>query len=549
MSAPTTGPRLRPDSPPAAPPRPVGALALALAQAEASPDGLMVVSPEGRILSANGRFAEMWGLDRDFVSGGDDQAALTAASGRVRDPEAFLERVRQVYERPARSHDEIVLVDGRVLDRHGAPLYDDGRYVGYAWYFRDVTAQKRAEFQLRELAHTLQSSLLPPRPPRIPGLEVAVRYRPGSPGLTVGGDFYDVFRLRSNAWGVAIGDVCGKGAQAAALTALSRYTVRAAAVHSDGPADVLREVNAALLEDPTLGERFCSLVYGRVEHDWCGAWVTLASGGHPLPLVVRRSGWVDVRGQAGGLLGLFDDVDVREDRVGLGPGDALLLCTDGITEARGPRGELFGEDRLFTVLSAHSRRSAEDIAEAIVNHAVAFSSGPLCDDVAVVVLRVPPDAADDPEGRLRHATGTVPPAKSPACDDQPEPRAAAPREARLPLRADASCSPEARAFLRAVLRSWRMPELVGTDLEVIASELVANALRHSGQPKVMLVSYDGAHVRVEVGDGSRLAPRPRHAGRDDTGGRGLAIVETLAQSWGVSSTLTGKRVWAQVPAD
>lgn len=526
----------------------VSALALALAQAEASPDGLLVVSPEGRILSANGRFAEIWGFDRAVVASGDEARAMEAASSRVTDPQAFLARVREVTERPARSHDEVQLVDGRVLDRYGAPLYQDGRYLGYAWYFRDVSSQKRAEAQQRELARTLQASLLPPRPPAIPGMEVAARYRAGSPGLTVGGDFYDVFRLRSNAWGVAVGDVCGKGARAAALTALARYTVRAAAGHTDAPADVLREVNTALLEDATLDERFCSLVYARIEHDWCGAWVTLSTGGHPLPLVVRRSGWVDVRGQAGGLLGLFEDVELEQDRVGLGPGDAIVLCTDGITEARSNRGEQFGDDRLFAVLSAHASASAEDMAQAVVDEAVAFSAGPLGDDIAVVVLRVPPVAAHDPQGRLREATGRVVPPKSTACGDTPEPRNAPPREARLPLSAQASCAPEARAFLRAALRSWRMPELIDGDLEVVATELIANALRHTGQPSVMVLTYDGQTVRVEVGDGSRLAPRPRRPDRGETSGRGLAIVESLALRWGVTPTLGGKRVWAELPA-
>ena len=556
MSTPTAGPRARLEDGPSRVPSPsrsapsdTAAPALALAQAEASPDGLVVVSPEGRILSANGRFAEIWGFERELIADGDERRALEAAAARVSDPESFLARVREVYQRPVRSHDEVELRDGRVLDRYGAPLFSDGRYLGYAWYFRDVTAQKRAEFQLRELAHTLQGSLLPPRPPAIPGMEVAVRYRSGSPGLTVGGDFYDVFRLRSNAWGVVIGDVCGKGAQAAALTALARYTVRAAAVHADRPADVLREVNATLLDDPTLEERFCSLVYARVEHDWCGAWVTLAAGGHPLPLVLRRSGWVDVRGQSGGLLGLFDTVELEEDRVGLGPGDAIVLCTDGITEARGARGELFGDDRLFSVLAGLAGAGAEDIAEAVVEQAVAFSSGPVNDDIAVVVLRVPPEAAEDPGERLRAATGAEVSPVSRSCGDTPEPRNPAPREARLPLRPDASCAPEARAFLRSVLRSWRMPELATMELELVTAELVANALRHSGQPHVMVVGYDGRRIRVEVGDGSRLAPRPRHPAADEPDGRGLGIVETLALRWGVSPTRTGKRVWAELPAD
>ena len=522
---------------------------LAVAQAEAGPDGLLVVSPDGRMLFTNGRFAEIWGFDRELIAEGDDGRALEEAVSRVVDPERFLARVREIYQRPARSHDEIRLTDGRVLDRYGAPLHaPDGEYLGYAWYFRDVTAQKQTESQLRELVRTLQASLLPPRPPAIPGMEVAVRHRPGSPGLSVGGDFYDVFRLRGDAWGVAIGDVCGKGAQAAALTALARYSLRGAAMHAESPAAVLGEVNETLLEDQTLGERFCALVYARVEHDWCGAWVTLAAAGHPLPLVLRSSGWVDVRGQHGGLLGLFDDVELSEDRVGLGPGDAIVLCTDGVSEARDARGELFGDERLFAVLSAHAGWPAERIASEVVDQAVAFSAGPQCDDIAVVVLRVPPQAAEDPEGRLRQAIGRVPARRSSSCGGtRGGARVTPPREARLPLRAEAAAAREARAFVRAVLRSWRIHDVGMTDAELVAAELVANAIRHTGQPRVMVVAYDGGAVRLEVGDGSRLAPRPRLAGHDATDGRGLSIVAALASRWGVDLVPGGKRVWAELP--
>ncbi|MDQ1372697.1 MAG: hypothetical protein QOJ09_35, partial [Actinomycetota bacterium] len=211
------------------------------------------------------------------------------------------------------------------------------------------------------VARTLQASLLPPRPPEVPGMEVAVRFRAGEHDVAVGGDFFDVFRLGANDWGLVIGDVCGKGAEAASLAALVRYTLRAAAMHHRRPVDVLAEVNDAVLaeEQDSLGERYCSAVFGRLELDRCGAWVTLCAAGHPRPIVVRRAGWVDLRGQPGQLLGLFGDVSssLAEDVVGLGPGDALVFCTDGITEARSPAGELFGDDRLFSALLAGSAAS------------------------------------------------------------------------------------------------------------------------------------------------------------------------------------------------
>ncbi len=533
------------------------ALAVVAAQAEASPDGLLVVSPDGRMLTVNRRFAELWRFPPEVVATGDDEAALAAALERVADPDAFIARIRECYANPtASSHEEVELRDGRVLDRYGSPLHDvDGTYLGWAWYFRDVTPAKRTEAQLRELADTLQASLLPPRPPRIPGLQVSTRYRAGTAGLLVGGDFYDVFRMRSNDWGVVIGDVCGKGAGAAALTALARYSVRAAAVHHESPSDVLGEVNRALVDDLGDDERFASVCYARLEQDVCGAWATLACAGHPPPIVVRRAGWVDVRGQPGTLLGLFEDVDLADDRVGLGPGDALVFCTDGITEARDASGELFAEERLPAELLASTACDADVIADRLVAAALAYAGGEIGDDLAVLVLRVPPEAGDDPTGRLESVTGA--PIDEAALPGYPvgEPhwgrnqRPAPPREARLRLAAEPASVGAARRFVDSVLHSWRMSHLTAGDIQLCTSEIVTNGVRHTSTPVTTIVRYDGSRVRVEVGDGSRALPRRLEPSLDATTGRGMAIVEMLAAAWGVTATVEGKRVWFEFAAD
>lgn len=530
------------------------ALLVALAQAEASPDGLLVVSPEGRMISTNRRFAEVWRFPQALVDAGDDEAALAAAFDRVVDPEAFLHRVHELYAAPVESRDEIRLRDGRVLDRFGAPLFDgDGAYLGYAWYFRDVTDQKRVEGELRELAATLQASLLPPRPPAIPGMEVAARYRPAGGHVSVGGDFFDVFRLGANSWGLAIGDVCGKGAAAAALTALARFTLRAAAVHNAAPALVLSELNSAILAEPEAEGRFCTVVYGRVELDTCGAWINLACGGHPRPIVVRNAGWLDVRGQPGTLLGLFEDPVLSDDLVGLGPGDAIVLCTDGITEARSPAGEMFGEERLWRVLLQMAGAGVETVADRVVDECLRFASGEVGDDVAVLVVRVPEDAASDPVARLRAATGT-------AGDDTPLPvfvgnrgfdarraRPSPPREARIRLPADPKSPSEARRFLAGVLHSWRMPELLDGDVALLASEVATNAVSHAASGFTLLVRFDGSHVRLEVEDDSPLLPERRSVPVDHPSGRGLFLVESLATRWGTTTTPSGgKRVWFEV---
>ncbi|HVE47186.1 MAG TPA: SpoIIE family protein phosphatase [Acidimicrobiales bacterium] len=530
-------------------------LAMAVAQAEASPDGMLVVSPDGKMVATNRRFAELWGFPEAVIETRDDEVAIEAALARVADPQDFVATVRYVYAERVACRDQVLLADGRVLDRYGAPLYDpdgDGEYLGYAWYFRDVTEQMRTQAELRELAITLQASLLPPRPPEVPGMEVATRYRPADRNVAVGGDFYDVFRLGTNEWGLVIGDVCGKGAAAAALTALTRYTLRAAAVHHPEPSAVLQELNAAVLAEPEADGRFCSVVYGRLELDRCGAWVTLASGGHPRPIVVRRAGWLDVRGHAGSLIGLFDDPLLSDDLVGLGPGDALVLCTDGITEARRPDGQMFGEERLHTLLLDSAGEQAETMAGRLVQECLAFAGGTAHDDVAVLVVRVPDDATQNPSLRLLQATGSAEDTISLRHRPREEQegvrgrRPLPPREARIKLPVHPSSSGKARRFVSGVLRSWRMPEITGGAIELLTSELTTNAVRHARSSFTVVVRYSGDRVRIEVDDSSPLAPEPRIPSDEDPGGRGLILVEALAEEWGVTSLPVGKRVWFEV---
>jgi phosphoserine phosphatase RsbU/P len=275
----------------------------------------------------------------------------------------------------------------------------------------DAREVVQAESELRRdaenLADALQASLLPPRPPTLPGMEVASRFIAGERGLRVGGDFYDVFRRGSNDWAITLGDVCGKGTAAAALAASARWTIRASAGHDAAPSAVLRDLNAALLADadPDVDSRYLTAVFARLELDTCGAWLTLASSGHPLPVLVRASGRVETRGEPSLPLGLFEVVDPVEDRVGLGPGDSLVFYTDGVTEARNTHGELFGEQRLLHLLNDCTSRNGEQIAHRIVEAAKAFSSGTRTDDLAVLVVRVPEDARADPIGRVATATG------------------------------------------------------------------------------------------------------------------------------------------------
>lgn len=270
-----------------------------------------------------------------------------------------------------------------------------------------IAQEERLRREAEELADALQASLLPPKTPDLPGMEIATRYLAGELGLKVGGDFFDVFRLASNDWGIVLGDACGKGARPASLAALSRWTIRASSVHKFTPSGILREVNAALLadNDESLDGHFCTAVFSRLELDTCGAWLTLSSAGHPLPVLVRRSGRVELRGHAAVPLGMFQEIQPVDERVGLGPGDALVLYTDGITEARNLTGEPFGEERLLTTLRELTGASAAAIADGIVEEARQFSGERFDDDVAIVVVRVPDDAGAEPLARISAATG------------------------------------------------------------------------------------------------------------------------------------------------
>jgi len=240
------------------------------------------------------------------------------------------------------------------------------------------------------LAATLQRSLLPPVPPVIPGVEVATRYHPALDGLAVGGDFYDVPRLGRKTWGILLGDVCGKGAEAAVITGLVRYAARAAAIQAGGPATVLRQVNDVLrrdqadLDDP----RFATMLFGRLRPRPEALEIAFSLGGHPRPFVVRRDGTVQVVGRPGTLLGVLVDTTFANTTVSLGLGDAFVAVTDGVLEARDDDGRELG-DHLASVLAAHAGEAASIIAAAIEDAALAWQPGPPKDDIAIVVIRVP----------------------------------------------------------------------------------------------------------------------------------------------------------------
>ncbi|HEY1635403.1 MAG TPA: SpoIIE family protein phosphatase [Acidimicrobiales bacterium] len=235
-----------------------------------------------------------------------------------------------------------------------------------------------------EVAQALQRGLLPPALPIVPGIDVAVAYRPAAE--KVGGDFYDLWPLEDGVWGFAVGDVCGLGAEAAAFNGVARATFRALSLTGTGPAAWLRGLNAALLlgaVDEPQGERFCTVVAGTLRLDGEGAVLRLATGGHPPP-ILRRPGSppAPVR-VTGTLIGALDEVRIGELDVRLDPGEQLVLYTDGVTDMRQPDGTILGERGLLGLLGA-----PDQAPEALVRHLVArlWADRPPDDDVALLVL-------------------------------------------------------------------------------------------------------------------------------------------------------------------
>ena len=235
------------------------------------------------------------------------------------------------------------------------------------------------------IARTLQESLLPPELPDVPGAEIAARFHAAGEATEVGGDFYDMFDT-SHGWGIVMGDVCGKGADAAAVTALARYTLRTLGVQESSPSEVLRKLNDALLRQRT-DRRFCTVAYASLNVNGGGsAEVCLASGGHPLPYVLRADGTVEAVGRPGTLLGVLPDVRLTDTAVRLAQNDLIVLYTDGVTEARGAEGML-GE-RLAAVLRECAGLDAASVAARIESAALEIQEGNPRDDIAILVVRI-----------------------------------------------------------------------------------------------------------------------------------------------------------------
>ncbi|WP_328807677.1 PP2C family protein-serine/threonine phosphatase [Nonomuraea antri] len=253
---------------------------------------------------------------------------------------------------------------------------------------RAALAMDNARLYAQQAAanRALQRSLLPPNEPEVPGLDYGVIYEPAGEANEVGGDFYDLFKSSDESWRFAIGDVCGTGPEAAAVTGLARHTLRLLAREGYGVAAVLGRLNQAILEE---GERarFLTLLHGDITPVESGLEVRLVSAGHPEALRLKPNGQVQAVTTPQSLLGVFHEVLFEADTVHLDHGDVLLAVTDGVTERRSGGRLLDDDGGLAKLLAECAGLSARAVAERIRRGAAEFAAEPSADDLAIVVLR------------------------------------------------------------------------------------------------------------------------------------------------------------------
>lgn len=373
---------------------------------EHAPVGILLCDPAGVVRSANPQSGEVLGWAPRRAVG---TALPSLFAGQEADIAADLIRACVRSGDPGRVTLTRTAGDGELqhLDVTVAPVDPDHWDLGVFVLLRDETARIRAieaSEQARrtaeadaeryaELAWTLQESLLPPDMPVIEGIELAARFHPAGDGSEIGGDFYDLFEVRDDEWFAVVGDVCGKGAGAARLTALTRYTLRATGMRIRNLERNLADLNAVLArqyeQDRTRGQhRFATaaVVRFRCAPEGGGILVRAGSGGHPAPLVLRRDGTVEALPCRGPLLGVFETGRFTTHDTRLEPGEVLVLHTDGVTEARRGREE-YGEDRLRALLASKRGRPAESVAGAIQAAVLEFQGGVARDDIAVLALR------------------------------------------------------------------------------------------------------------------------------------------------------------------
>ncbi|MER5450095.1 SpoIIE family protein phosphatase [Streptomyces sp. NPDC002764] len=390
----------------------------------------------------------------------------------------------------------------------------------------------------RALTDGLQRSMLPTLGPQIPGMNVAARYVPTGGGLQVGGDWYDMIPLPGGRFALAIGDVQGHDVRAAGLMGQLRIALRAYASEGHRPDAVLSRASRFLhgmTDGDSVDPRFATCLY--VEADPATGTLDIARAGHPDPAIRLADGTVLARPTAGGLpLGIDPDADYPTTRFALEPGETMLICTDGLIETGGHDLDS-GWQRIREILEDH-KGDLEELADALVQGVHGPSShhttGPLADrredDIAVLLLCRPGEGC--------------------GCGD---PVTAAAPQVRRTMLSVAQAEPErvavARHHLRDLLHDWRSPDQIDSAV-LLLSEMLTNVLVHTDADALLLAEVRGEpgsrRMRVEVNDTSDDLPHRRRPGELASSGRGLVLMELLAQAWGVDPRGEGKSIWFEL---
>lgn len=383
-------------------PRPIGGLDEFF---DSAPCGLLLTSPDGRIIRANETFSRWVGYRSEHLTG-RQFPDLLAAGSRIHYETHFVSMLHMNGSLDGVAADLLTADGTRLAGFVTANVERDaaGAVVALRIAIQDASERRSYERELLEtrrradrereraqvLAATLQRSLIPPTlsPPR--GLTAAAHYHNASRD-DVGGDFYDLFPMAEDRWGMFLGDVSGKGAGAAAVTSLTRYTLRAAAVNDRDPVAVLHTLDAVLShefhgDDP----RFCTVIFGVITAAPDGFDVQLATGGHPPALLLPVDGPARYVATPGGqAVGLIRNPRFVSTGVHLGPGDTLVMYTDGLTEAKTGRTRRFDDDdALLEFAGRHTPTDAGAFVETVRVLLASFGDG-LEDDAAVIALSVP----------------------------------------------------------------------------------------------------------------------------------------------------------------
>ncbi|MGP3980826.1 SpoIIE family protein phosphatase [Streptomyces sp. KR80] len=530
-----------------------------------SPDGLAVFGVEGDRMKIIGYHGYAAGDDAPFLNmtlDTDYPAAEVVRTGRaiyLPSPEEYQRRFPITWPLAARFHRQSwaflpLIVGGRTMGAwmaafsHRVPFTPDERSVltTVARMLAQALSRAGAQESERELTSGLQRSMMPTVQPDIPGMKVAARYVPTGGGLQVGGDWYDMIPLPSGRIALVIGDVQGHDVRAAGLMGQLRIALRAYAAEGHHPDAVLSRASrflAGLVDQWPDGDkgqddpRFATCLY--IEVDPATGTLDIARAGHPDIATRMMDGTMLIRPTAGGLpLGIDPDSDYPTTRLALEPGELVMVCTDGLIETGGHDLDT-GWRRLRGIIEHHTGETLDSLADALVQavHGPSshHSTGPLADrredDIAVLLL-------------CRNAPG---------CGCHPAEGERVPLPVRRTVLTIAQAEPERvagiRQQLRELLHDWADPEQVDS-AELMVSEMVTNVLLHTDGDALIVAEIVGERgkrrLRVDVSDGSDEQPHRRRPGEMASSGRGLLLMEMLAQHWGVDPRGEGKCIWFEL---